>query len=402
MRILERKSAPTAVNLFLPYLPPYPGAGSIRALSFVNGLVAESRRRGLEIKIRVFTATRNPTPIDGAEVHQLKFTAPENNLSFARRLWGELLLGGGAAYEILQKGRNTDILLASSPPFIPSLMLGLLVSAFRRRYVLDIRDLYPLVYADAKLISKDSLLYRWLEKLEHAWLGRASLVFGATGGLARHIRATGTKARVETLYNGFPEKLREIRTAKRERFTACFHGILGQFQDIEGLVEVAKRLLPHGIDVVVVGYGAKEKILTGAIPANLQFLGRQSFEDTMKIVSSCHIGLCLRRDGEISRDAFPVKVWEYVGLGLPAVVTPFCEAGEFLESRECGVQFETGDLDKLVQWIVSMRDNPAQYRAHVEACHAVGTEFTRESVGIAAARIILDGHFEQGLHTLSR
>jgi hypothetical protein len=49
--------------------------------------------------------------------------------------------------------------------------------------------------------------------------------------------------------------------------------------------------------------------------ANALFLRRKSFDDPVKTVERCHLGLYSRVDDAISTDAFPTKVWEYLGLG---------------------------------------------------------------------------------------
>lgn len=370
------------ISLFFPYLPPYPSAGSMRAVSIIEGLVAENRQRTRGHKLVVYTATKNANPIDGVELICLPMALPENTSSFLWRLWVEFFIGVFVSTKILLNSRRRDVAFVSSPMFVPSLMIGLIFSVFRRRYIVDVRDLYPLVYAEAGLISSRSIAFRILQRLEKYWFDHAHLIFAATEGLSRHVRATGTSVRVVTAYNGFPARLAEIEAQHRERFTVCFHGILGQFQDVDGVIEVARLLVPDGINVVVVGYGPKEGIVSAADLPNLSFRGRLPFDDTIRAISTCHIGLCLRRDGQISRDAFPVKVWECLGLGLPSIVSPHCEAGEFLEKYGAGVQFPAGDFESIADWIRQMRDDPKLYARYSEKCRLARTSYTREHIGI--------------------
>ena len=177
----------------------------------------------------------------------------------------------------------------------------------------------------------------------------------------------------------------------------CFHGILGQFQDVESVLEVAKRLGEHDIDVVVIGYGVKSALLQEATIPNLHYLGRLTFDETIDVVAGCHLGLCLRRNDEISRDALPVKVWECLGLGIPSVVTPICEAGEFLQKNGCGVQFEAGEIDSIADWIIGIRDDARRYADMAAACRNVRQQFTREQNGAEAAGIILGALMPDGV-----
>ena len=377
------------INMFFPQLAPYPGAGSMRARSMIDGLVSECRKRGAVIELNVFTATKDPLPIDGVLLHPLAWKSPENTSSFAARFVGESIVGFLAVFRLLAATRRKDIILTSSPPFIPSLIVGIAAFLFRKRYILDVRDLYPLVYAEANIISKTSWIYRLLEKLEKKWIGGATSILAATQGLSRHIQSINSTSPVSTVYNGFPARLMSIEGKRRQGFTVCFHGILGQFQDVESVLEVAKRLGEHDIDVVVIGYGVKSALLQEATIPNLHYLGRLTFDETIDVVAGCHLGLCLRRNDEISRDAFPVKVWECLGLGIPSVVTPICEAGEFLQKNGCGIQFEAGEIDSIADWIIGIRDDARRYADMAAACRNVRQKFTREQSGAEAAGIIL-------------
>ena len=109
----------------------------------------------------------------------------------------------------------------------------------------------------------------------------------------------------------------------------------------------------------------------------------------MREVSRCHLGLCLRRADEVSRDAFPIKVWEYIGLKIPSLVTPECEAGDFVEKHRCGMQFSAGDTQSMLTTILTLREQPGRLAAMSAACERAGRGFTRERIGENLARAIV-------------
>ncbi len=159
---------------------------------------------------------------------------------------------------------------------------------------------------------------------------------------------------------------------------------------MDTLIEVARRVQPHGIDIVAIGYGRKEDTLRSAQLANLRFLGRLSFDETMNQIERCHVGLCLRMDDAVSRDAFPVKVWEYLGLGIPSIVTPQCEAGEFLERHGCGIQLPAGDADAIVSALLRLKMHKDERDAMGANCRAAAGRYTREQLGVEAASLIAE------------
>jgi glycosyltransferase involved in cell wall biosynthesis len=104
----------------------------------------------------------------------------------------------------------------------------------------------------------------------------------------------------------------------------------------------------------------------------------------------------LRKNDEISKDAFPVKIWEYLGLGIPSIVTPRCEAGDFLEANECGFQLESGHTRELVDKILELKEDSAKLARLEKNCRGIRTSYTREKLGTDAAKFILDSVARDG------
>jgi glycosyltransferase involved in cell wall biosynthesis len=370
------------VVAFFQHMPPYSGAAALRGVSILKGLAQLAELRDSEIV--VYTSISSPLPIDGVQVLSLGAPEVENSLSLKRRLLGELHMGWVGARCLFAKPQRPDLAIISSPGYIAALVMAAVARWRRIPYVLEMRDIYPQVYAEAKLIHSESLLYRFFAKRSRNLYRGARLVIAATEGLVREVCHVAPEANVKCVYNGFPMELMNRRPVKHERFTVCFHGVLGFFQDVEALLKVAERLLPHGVDVVVIGYGRKEEPLKTTTLANVRFLGRQTFDDTIKTVEQCHIGLCLRLDDDISKDAFPVKVWEYLGLGIPSIITPPCEAGDFVTEHGCGLVQESGDVDAIVSTILALKAEPTRIDEMSARCRVVASRYTREQTGLAA------------------
>jgi len=374
------------IKAFFQHMPPYSGAAALRGKSIMEGLAKLPEVRGAEIT--VYTSIPSPLPIDGVQVLTLGTPEVENSLSLKRRLLGELHMGWVAARCLFAMPSRPDLAIISSPGYIAALVMAAVARRRRIPYVLELRDIYPQVYAEAELIRRESLLYRFFAQRSRNLYRGARLVIAATQGLAREVRQEVPEANVNCVYNGFPVELMNRKPVKHERFTVCFHGVLGFFQDVETLLKVAERLLPHGVDVVVIGYGRKEETLKKTTLANVRFLGRQTFDDTIKKVERCHLGLCLRLDDDISKDAFPVKVWEYLGLGIPSIITPPCEAGDFVTEHGCGLVQESGDVDAIVSTILALKTEPARIDELSARCRIVSSRYTREQTGLAAAQLI--------------
>jgi glycosyltransferase involved in cell wall biosynthesis len=85
-------------------------------------------------------------------------------------------------------------------------------------------------------------------------------------------------------------------------------------------------------------------------------------------------------NNKISQDSFPVKVWEYIGLGIPSIVYPESEAGEFLSSRNCGVQLSSNKVDDIAEIILNIKSNNSLYEVMAESCRLNRISYTRETL----------------------
>ena len=379
-------SQPVRVNAFFQHMPPYSGAAALRGASIMVALGQCLDDRPHDI--RVFTTIPKPDALPGLTVRSIGTPEVENARGLAARIVGELRMGWLAGNAMFGPDARCDLAVISTPGYLAALVISSVARRRRVPYVLELRDVYPQVYAEAGLLRRRSWLYRFFERRTRAMYSGARAVIAATRGLARTVAEDAPDARVHHVYNGFPSRLLARRAEKHGRFTVCFHGVMGFFQDVETLVKVARALAPHDVALVVVGYGRKEVLIAEAGLPNVSFLGRQAFEATIEHIERCHLGLCLRKDDEISRDAFPVKVWECLGLGLPSIVTPACEAGEFLEAEGCGIQLPAGDVQRIVEHVLRLKDHPDELSALSERCRRTAARFTREQTGLEAASVV--------------
>ena len=106
---------------------------------------------------------------------------------------------------------------------------------------------------------------------------------------------------------------------KFEKFTLIFHGNLARMQNIDLLIKIA-RSCPEDVDVLVAGFGPGEKKIRRE--KRIKFLGRLSYEKIPEIVTKSHVGLSFRNKGLVNEMSFPVKIFEYIGAGLPVISTP--------------------------------------------------------------------------------
>lgn len=369
------------------HFPPLPGGGALRVDSIATGLQSLADD-GEPLVATVLTGSVAGVPERSYSVLPTLGQAVGSDRPLVRRLVGEVFMGLRACWQLLRLRPKSDLLVISIPSYFMGLMIATYARLRRIKYVVDLRDIYPEIYADAGLLSRDSIAYRAALRLSKRMYSSAELIVTATIGLKNCVEALVEEKEVEVCYNGFPDFMRSIRIEKVERFTVCFHGVLGFFQDVEGLVDIARKLEGRDVDMLVIGYGRKEHLVRDGVPANLRFLGKLPLEETLNAVASAHVGICMRTDDRISKDAFPVKIFECLGAGIPVLVSPFCEGGDFVEERKCGKQFAVADRDGIVAEILRLSSDATYYASRVHSARHTAANLSRGTLGNQYADLV--------------
>ena len=354
---------------------PAGSAVAIRAKFFVAALRALIANQST--LITVLTATSSSQNESGVEYLCFKLRKQDNRSSVHSRILYEIIFGLKASFWLCLNGRNAALVI-SSPNYLTSLVMSLFAWCLRIPYVLDLRDLYPDAYAQSSLIRPSSFAFRLLDRASDFMYKNAMLVTTATLG----IKARVCRVRMDAhcIYNGFPSEFILLEQQKYSKFTVAFHGVFGFFQDIETLAKLIRHPSLSDIDFVVIGYGRKENLIKDIVAENFKYFVRLPHDETIKEISRCHLGISLRLKNQISEDSFPVKVWEYLGLGIPSLVYPKSEASDFLTNYNCGIELLHNDVEYIASVIKEVRDNSGLYESMKSSCCYARASYTREAL----------------------
>lgn len=360
------------IHIFSDIYYPEDMAIAIRMRHLVDALVSTNH---FEVTIHTCSDTKS---YPNVRIKRNIFPAPNNTSSNVFRLLNEIILGIEVFVKILFI--RSDLNFFTSPPFFVS-YLGILASRLRRKpYILDVRDYYPEVFFVSNLVKRTGVFGRLLQKMESGMYKHSQLVSLATQGLLDHAIDGNPGDNYVLFRNGYDSKLFQPQDEKNDIFTLIFHGNLGKFQAVDLIVKLAQRCYKekHNIQFKVIGWGSNDEILKTDNTPNLEYLGRVQHRNIGEIIAKAHIGLSLRSEDFISRTAFPVKVYEYIGARLPIIITPKSEAGEFVEKTKIGFQFDTDDFDSLYLKIIELYENRTLLEELTNNCDLLKNEFSRE------------------------
>lgn len=246
-------------------------------------------------------------------------TIPFNRPAALRR-WNRRRLIQGLQREMVRHGFREPVLLVASP--IGAEVVGALGERLVVYYITDQYAALPGVHR------------RYLEELDTALLASADLIFVTSRKLQQE--KTGEKTTPILLphgvdfdhFSGAAKGRGPIppEMARLPRPVLGFFGLLAPWVDIELLQHLA-RSFPQG-SVVLIGAAWSGCRPIGG-PANLHWLGPRSYTDLPRLAAHFDVALIPFRQDKLTAYVNPLKLLEYLALGLPVVSIPLPDLEPF-------------------------------------------------------------------------
>lgn len=212
-----------------------------------------------------------------------------------------------------------------------------------------------------------------LAKMEHVLHSRMSALLGNSQRVVNDLRAEGVvESKISLIYNGIP--LPAEITAEERRSCRVTLGIeadvivmtitanLFKYKghaDLLDALSVNRNLL--GTKWILLCIGDDRGALTelrklanaGGVASHVRWLGVR--QDVPKLLAASDIGiLCSHEEG------FSNAVLEYMGAGLPTVVTDVGGNAEAIIDGVCGLVVPARDVDQLADALVKLAADPAR------------------------------------------
>lgn len=328
------------VFYYSPFYYPQSQAAAVRSYWIVQTL----KNAGYKVTVK--------SSINDGDATSMIINPADNKQGFLKRLVFEVLSG----IELLIRVTFTDynLYVFSSPPFITNLIAHYGCRFTGKRYVIDVRDIYPDVYFAQGLIKEDSIFGKIVKRLTKSMYENSEGVLSVTPGLVNKIQTLAPKGKTQLLINGYDRDLFKPSSEKFPKFTVIFHGNMGKVQNIPLIVEIAKKLEKEEVDFIFIGEGPESKIFEGPIPSNVKYLGSKKYSEIPSIIAKAHVGISARRDDDIGTDAFPVKVFEYIGVNLPVIMTP--KTGIMPSMVQSGIyEFDNSEVNEMADKILAIK-----------------------------------------------
>jgi glycosyltransferase involved in cell wall biosynthesis len=303
------------------------------------------------------------------------------NSSMTGRIFSGLWFHLRCFFYVLFHGRKAELILVSTPPFIP--FLGLFFFRWRQqKFHLLIWDLYPDVLIRMKALRSDSLLNTLWSKRNTSLFRYCSSLITLGNHMASSLAAyTNRKASIvppwaDTSYvqSIIPEQNQFIKKHGLEnKLVVLYAGNLGITHPVEIMIKAAEQLKEEvRIQFVIIGEGEKKnrlyRLKEEAQLNNVLLLPYQNPEMFPQALASAQVSVVTlsSRAADVS---VPSKTFTAMAAGAALLVigSENSSLGELIKQYRCGEIFPEWDLKNISAFIIALARDPAllaRYRQH--------------------------------------
>lgn len=307
--------------------------------------------------------------LDGIRILRVK-TYLSANRGFIKRTLNYISFMVSATLQcyIVQK---IDIVVSTSPQFFCGLAGYFVSSLKKKKWVLEIRDLWP-----ESIIAVGAARNRWLinflERIETFLYLKADHIISLTEAFKRHIAHRGvalSKISVNTNgadlqhFNPLPGNNHFRSQYKLNgHFVASYIGTHGMAHALETVLYAAEILKDKSdITFLLVGDGAeREAILTKKEKRSLKnvlMLPQQEKGKVPEMIAASDVCMVLLRKKPVFKTVIPSKIFEALAMERPIILGVEGESAEILRQGNCGICIEPENAKQLARAVLTLYEN---------------------------------------------
>ena len=222
---------------------------------------------------------------------------------------------------------------------------------------IDVVVSYPWLKPGARLIA-------WLYRSQ--W-HRCDHVLPVTRELAHWLRQEGIERPITVVPNAANTALFYPLAPAASRPFVVFFGGLTRWYGVDLMIDAVRcAAWPAGVEIIVIGRGARESDIIAAEKAGapIRWLGYRPHEEVPQLIAGAIAGLVPATNpaGRSSTGVLPLKLYEILACGLPAIVTDLPGQADLVREGRCGLVIAP-DPALLAGAVAHLRAHPDEAQA---------------------------------------
>ena len=263
--------------------------------------------------------------------------------------------------------KNSDIIFADFIAVVTSLPAIVLRKIFNKPSILDYIDVATVNVIDVLHNLKYTKNADVVFAISHYLCERANSEYGCKNIIYVPIFADTDQFKMDLKSR---EKLRKELGIKKEEIVIGYAGSFWNVEGVPNLLKAFKNLTKKQLKIKLAIMGTMDlssssdnipKLVKDMnIKNDVILIPSQPHEEVPKFLSAFDILCCPKIDCEVNRAANPIKVPEYLSMGLPTVASAIGGITDTIEDGVDGLLVKPGDVEDLEEKLEWIMQNPEQ------------------------------------------
>lgn len=286
---------------------------------------------------------------------------------------------------------KTDVIIGTSPQFFTALSARMLSLFKRTPWIMEVRDLWPESIAAVGAMSKSSIAYKILEKIEHHLYRSAKLVVPVTDAFKRYIDGiVHSPNKVVVHKNGvrldkfepMPKNVQLVNEYNlKDKFVLGYLGTHGMAHALDFILDCAKQIENNKIHFILQGDGSeKERLVKRAKDENINnvlFLPFVSKAEIKNYISIIDVALVNLKRSDTFNSVIPSKIFENASMLKPILHGVEGESKDIIVKYNAGVPFVPEDIDSFNSSLLEIQN---RYDELINGCKLLAQDFDRKKI----------------------
>lgn len=311
--------------------------------------------------------------LDGITVYRIWTYQPStSNPSFLGRFFYYMVFPILTNLFLFNLLRNVSCVIISTPPS-SLLITSWMVRLFRKKLIIDVRDLWIDALISLKYLKKNNPIVNWVKNFEiNCWKKSNIILANSLTTIDRIKQILGTNS-MKIKY--FPFRA-DVKMFKKEKIEIenqiVYIGNFGISQALDILVKSMPHVISNIPDLSLKLYGGgfcEEKIRNLVkelgLEKSIQFFNPIPRNQIPLILSKSLVGIVPTEDNEGLRSAIPTKTFEYLACSLPVFAYgSSLELKRIVEESDAGIFIEGNNHEKISDSLIKLLNNKEKIKKY--------------------------------------
>lgn len=291
---------------------------------------------------------------------------------------------------------KTDLIVATSPQFFTALAGSFLSFFKRKKWVMEVRDLWPESIVAVGAMKKGSII-RFFEWLELRLYKSATHIVVVTDAFKQKICDRGINSNKISvfkngvnleLYKSSPKNIDLLKKHKIgvEKIIIGYIGTHGMAHGLSFIIECVKELecLSPNLFFLFLGDGAEKKKLISLAKelnlSNILFLDSVAKSEVVEYLNITDVALVNLKKSDTFLTVIPSKIFEAAAMKKPMLLGLEGETKGIIEKYGAGICFEPENKKDFIASVNKITANKELYSKIQNGCEVLSKDFDRKKI----------------------